>query len=286
MHQKVPLSCRFIANRFILQNSSNPSLFLVHSKTSRLVSLCTAPPAPPTSQSPSPIFLPFLQDDEHDVVDDEQEDPKALEEPKLEDDPEPEPEPEDPLVGFFKSRASVQEDAQREGRLSLQKNRRTTWHLAGGTEFAHETRIVTESEVDELVMESAQMSLVSDSTALPEGIVGEILQIARNLPQNLTLGEALGGFEGRASEKECVEVLKLMGDEGLVMSCLYFFEWMGLQEPSLLTPQACSVLFPMLGRAAMGDKLMVLFMNLPPKKEFRDVRVYNAAISGLMYCQR
>lgn len=54
------------------------------------------------------------------------------------------------------------------------------------------------------------------------------------------------------------------------------------QEPSLVTPRACTLLFPLLGRAKMGDKLMVLFRNLPSNKEFRDACVYNAAISGLL----
>ena len=61
---------------------------------------------------------------------------------------------------------------------------------------------------------------------------------------------------------------------------------MGLQEASLVTTQACSILFPLLCRAGMGNKLMVLFMNLPKEKEFRDVHVYNATISGLMASKR
>lgn len=118
---------------------------------------------------------------------------------------------------------------------------------------------------------------------LPEGIVGEIVQLARNLPQNLTLEEALAEYEGRrVSEKECWEVLKLLGDEQLLVCCLYFFQWMRSQEPSLVTPRACTVLFPLLGKARMGDKLMLLFTNLPSGREFRDVHVYNAAISGLL----
>ncbi|KAL4374136.1 hypothetical protein AHAS_Ahas05G0151600 [Arachis hypogaea] len=72
---------------------------------------------------------------------------------------------------------------------------------------------------------------------LPQGIVGEIVHLARNLPENLTLEEALDkGFEGR---------------------------WMRSQEPSLITPRSCTVLFSALGQARMGDKLMVLFRNLP-----------------------
>ncbi|KAE8123994.1 hypothetical protein FH972_018906 [Carpinus fangiana] len=131
-------------------------------------------------------------------------------------------------------------------------------------------------------MDSANSNSNSSSSILPEGVVAEIVRIARDLPENTTLGEVLGGYEKRVGEKECVELLGLMSEEGLVMSCLYFFEWMSLQEPSLLTPRACSVLFPVLGRARMGDKLLVLFRNLPSKKEFRDVHVYNAAISGLL----
>ncbi|KAF3436705.1 hypothetical protein FNV43_RR19452 [Rhamnella rubrinervis] len=285
-HQKVPLSFPLIPIRFIHHHSSKHSLFLLQSKTSRLLSLCTAPPLPLTSPSPSLIFLPFLQEDENDVVvddDDEQEDPKALEERELEDGPEPEP--EDPLVRFFESRASTQEDPQRQGRLSLQKNRRSSWRLAGDTEFVDEAQTEIDSEVEELIVEKAQMSSASVSTTLPEGTVRDFAN-CEEFAAEFDFGEALGGFEGRVSEKQCVEVLKLMGEEGLFMGCLYFFEWMGLHEPSLLTPRACSVLFPMLGRARMGDKLMVLFMNLPPKKEFRVVRVYNAAISGLMCSQR
>lgn len=288
LHLKLPLSFPFIPNRFIQHHSSKTFLFL-HSKTPRLLSFCTAPPTSQSTSSASPIFLPYLQEDENDVVnddnDDEQEDPEAVEEVELEDN---DSEPEDPFIRFFKSRSSTQ-DPQLEGRLSFQTNRRSSWHLARDTEFVDDKEeAVTESDVEEeLLGEKAELGSVSiDSEALSVGTVGEILQIARNLPQNLTLGESLGGFEGRVSEKECVEVLRLMGQEGLFMGCLYFFEWMGLQERSLVTPQAYSVLFALLGRAGMGDKLMVLFMNLPPKKEFRDVRVYNAAISGLMCSQR
>ncbi|XP_058227493.1 pentatricopeptide repeat-containing protein At5g50280, chloroplastic [Rhododendron vialii] len=119
-----------------------------------------------------------------------------------------------------------------------------------------------------------------------EGVLGEILDIGRNVKENVTLGELLGPYEGRIGKEECVDLLGLMAQEDLVMGCLYFFKWMGLQEPSLITPQACSVLFPVLGRGGMGDALVVLVRNLPDTREFRDVHVYNAAISGLSCCGR
>ncbi|TKY69581.1 pentatricopeptide repeat-containing protein of chloroplastic isoform X2 [Spatholobus suberectus] len=83
---------------------------------------------------------------------------------------------------------------------------------------------------------------------LPEAevIVGEIVQLARNLPQNLTLEEALAEYEGK---------------------------WMRLQKPSLVTPRAFTMLFPLLVKGGMGDKLMGLFRNLPSTKNGINVLV-------------
>ncbi|KAJ1389853.1 Tetratricopeptide-like helical domain superfamily [Sesbania bispinosa] len=139
-----------------------------------------------------------------------------------------------------------------------------------------------EEEGTLLSEENEEMGCQKKELPLPEGVVEEIVQLARNLPQNLTLEEALAQYEGRVSEKECWEVLEILGKENLLVCCLYFFQWMRSQEPSLVTPRACTVLFPLLGRAGMSDKLMVLFRNLPSTKEFRDVHIYNATISGLL----
>lgn len=254
--------------------SKNLRLFSLHAASS------SSTPTP-NSHSSTPIFLPFLQDDDDDEEEEEEEaeDLQELEEEEEEEDP------DDPILRFFKSRSSTQ-DPQREGKLSLQKNRRSSWRLADDTQLVDESE--TDSGIEGVLEQQREQArpLNFDSRALSEEIVEEILQKARTLPQNLTLGEVLGGFEGRVGEKESVKVLELMGKEGLLMGCLYFYEWMGLQETSLVTPRACSVLFPMLGRAGMGDKLMILFRNLPAKKEFRDVHVYNAAISGLMCSKR
>ncbi|XP_052183668.1 pentatricopeptide repeat-containing protein At5g50280, chloroplastic [Diospyros lotus] len=251
-------------------------LFGIHRpKPSTPLSLSATPSLAPhnTSTSPTPIFLPFLQqhEEENHVAVSEQIEPKQ---PELDT-------AQDPLVKFLKFRASSPDpDPPRQGKLSLQRNRRTSWHLA-----PHDAiEPVEESEFD------FKFGSSSDSVPGPapqaEGVVGEIVNVARDLPENVTLGEVLGQFEGRVGERECVEALGLMGQEGLVMDCLYFFEWMGLQEPSLITPRACSVLFPVLGRAGRGDELIVLFRSLPDSKQFRGVRVHNAAISGLLCCGR
>lgn len=270
----------FIHRQYPNHHSSKPRLSLL-SKTPKLFSLFATPPTSTTSHASPLIFLPFLQEkqEEEDLESHEGEDSEEEEEEEDEE----EEDTEDPMIRFFRSRTSAStQDPQREGKLSLQKNRRSSWHLATDIESVEEPE--TEPETENIVIEEKEQmgSANSSSSILPEGVVAEIVRIARNLPENTTLGEVLGGYEESVGEKECVEVLGLMSEEGLVMSCLYFFEWMGLQEPSLLTPRACSVLFPVLGRARMGDKLLVLFRNLPSKKEFRDVHVYNAAISGLL----
>ncbi|XP_059645750.1 pentatricopeptide repeat-containing protein At5g50280, chloroplastic [Cornus florida] len=258
---------------------SMPQLFgIKRPKSPRpLIVSATLPPNSSSSlSSTTPIFLPFLQ-------------PEPVEE-----DPELQPEEnldliKDPILRFFKSRSSTQHpDPGFEGKLSLQKNRRTSWRLSpdmDDTDSIEKTGFNTEiepkSKKEQLGFEN------SDSSPVVHGVVGEILGIARNLPDNSMMGELLGPYEGRVGERECVELLGLMGQEGLTMGCLYFFEWMGLQEDKgLVTPRACSVLLPILGRAGMGDKLMLLFRNLPSEKQFRDVHVYNAAISGLLCCGR
>lgn len=243
-------------------NSSTPFLSFLHLRPPKTSFFKFLPATPSNS---NPIFLPFLE----------------LEEEKEEKEEEDHP---DPIRTFFESLSNTQ-DPEREARLSLQKNRRSSWHIADVKTLETNTDIKAEKDEGE-----SYPSRVSHSSSKEEeevkGVVGEILQLAKNLPENSTLGELLDPFVGRIEEGECVELLGLMGAEGLVRSCLYFLEWMRLQEPSLLTARACSVLFPALGRAGMGKELMVLFMNLPRERQFRDVHIYNSAISGLSCCGR
>ncbi|XP_076901983.1 pentatricopeptide repeat-containing protein At5g50280, chloroplastic-like [Bidens hawaiensis] len=217
---------------------------------------------PPNQNS---IFLPFLQN------------------------PQPEPDKKnqpititDPIHQFFKSQTNTHlPDPPHEGKFTLQKNRRSAWHLSEPPEQPEQPE--TQDFLTEPEKPGNEFMPISNRN----NNVNEIIEIARSLPNNVTLGEALGGYEGKLSERDCVEVLGLMGQEdGLVMSCLYFFEWMGLQEVSLVTPWAYSALFPVLGRAGMGDKVMILFGNLPDSVEFKQVHVYNSAISALACCRR
>ncbi|KZV34769.1 Pentatricopeptide repeat superfamily protein isoform 1 [Dorcoceras hygrometricum] len=187
----------------------------------------------------------------------------------------------DPIVKFFKSR-TPDPDPTREGRITLQKNRKTSWHLASTFDD-----LESDSDGENLEIHAPCSSQTSEKA---EGVVGEVLGIAKTLQQNVTLGEALErcDFGGRIGAEECVEVIKLLGEDGDVMGCLYFLEWMGMNEPCLVSPRACSVLFLILGRAGKGDELFTVFKNLPfdQNKKFRDVHVYNAALSGLLFCGR
>ncbi|XVF11626.1 hypothetical protein REPUB_Repub08aG0043400 [Reevesia pubescens] len=278
------LCCSFpiiFQTRFPANPSSKPRppLCLSTSKSFSSFSIFATPPS-------SPIFLPFLQELKKQELETYNPESQELENNEEEDGDD---KINDPIIRFFKSRPSTP-DPPRQGKLSFQKDRRSSWHLAPDIRTLLDPQSDSEPEPDEEnILSEAKIQTDSrpeDSTELPEGIVREIVRIAKNLLENSTLGELLGGYQGKVSEKECLEVLLLMGKEGLVLGCLYFFEWMGLQEPSLVTPRACSVLFPVLGRAGMGDKLMVLFRNLPQSKAFRDVYVYNAAISGLFCSKR
>ncbi|KAL8532515.1 hypothetical protein ACS0TY_008927 [Phlomoides rotata] len=259
-------------------SSSVSSLYSSHHRTPQLFKIPKIPPKPsklfsissctPSSQS-SQIFLPFLQT------------------PARKQSGEPEPvfeieTIEDPLLKFFKTRSSDPDPTQ-VGKISLQKNRKTSWHLA--SEF--------DDPESELAIDNSNVSAPQNAetvSEVEEGVVEKILGVARALKENVTLGEALGScdFGGKLGEEECLEVLRVLGEEGNVMSCLYFFEWMGLREPCLVSPKACSVLFPVLGRAGKGDLLLMVFKNLPFEQnmQFKDVRVYNAAMSGLLLCGR
>lgn len=67
---------------------------------------------------------------------------------------------------------------------------------------------------------------------------------------------------------------------------LVFVGMDGLQEPSLVTPRAYSFAFPVPGRTRMGEQLMILVNNLHAGIQFKDLRMSNAAISGLPSCGR
>ncbi|XP_071731723.1 pentatricopeptide repeat-containing protein At5g50280, chloroplastic [Rutidosis leptorrhynchoides] len=271
-----------LPSAFFNHPSSSTALFRRHlrhhnthlSKVKKPTHICSA--TSPANQNPPPsIFLPFLQEQEQENNSNPQTQQIEPQEDEL---------ITDPIHKFFKFQTSSQHpDPPKEGKFTLQKNRRSSWHLSPTT--GPEPGI--ESEPDPVVKTSLETEPRREFEESDGFNVNGVLKIARNLPKNVTLGEVLEGYEGKLSERECVEVLGLMGqEEGLIMCCLYFFEWMSLQEPSLVTPWAYSALFPVLGRAKMGDKLLILFDNLPNSVEFRQVHVYNSAISALSDCGR
>ncbi|CDP15076.1 unnamed protein product [Coffea canephora] len=270
---------------------STPKLFKLTKASHIQISVSLSPPSsspppppPHTSTVPqsstSPIFLPFLQGNSNSETElnppqesskDENFDSKVNR--------------DDPLIRFFKSQTSnPNPDPGKEGKISLRKNRKSSWHLA--FETGNSPQGDEEIENFQLGSPLVDSNSVSTSESKVGGMVREIFEKAKTLPDNSTLGEVLGGFQGKVSEKDCWEVLGMLGEEGLIRSCVYFFEWMRLQEPFLVSPRACSVLFPLLGLAGMGDEILVLFRNLPDEKRFGDVHIYNAAISGLLGCGR
>lgn len=249
---------------------SQPFLHPKHaskSLSSSFALLCTSLTTPLSHSSPSNL-LPFLHDEEGEKqprLEQEAANDEVIEEEELN--------LTDPILRFSKSQASTTQNRPVRGRLPLNKE-----HLAPN--FQPDTQNTTPSPT------LPTNPTLRDPTPPADGVVGEIIQIARDLPEDTTLGEQLGGYEGRVREKECLQVLRLFGEHGMWMACFYFYEWMLLQEPSLVTPRACTVLFPILGKAGMGDQLMALIRNLPDKEEFRIAPVYDAVIYGLLTCGR
>jgi len=239
-----------------LFNTLSKPFLLLESKTSFSSLSLRAAQFDALHSSTTPISLPHLQQSQH------QEDTEEEEEEGHD--------PDDPNYNFSDSDAWISsQDPQDEEKLYIEENPFTSWHI---------------DEEPEMSLEIEEMgSCQSRELREAEGVVGEIVQLARNLPQNLTLEEALGEYEGRVNEKDCWEVLEILGEERLLLCCVCFFRWMRLQEPSLVTPRACIVLFPLLGKGGMGDEVMGLFESLPSSMEFRDVHVYNATILGLLY---
>jgi len=239
------------------------------SKLKKHITLSSSSSSPPNQNPSSSIFLPFLEQQQQNNSQSQIKDDLIT----------------DPLHKFFKTQtSSPHPDPPREGKFTLQKNRRSSWHLSVSE---YETLDTDVTQVTGPGNEFEQSGGDMNEGGSRSDNVKEIIELAKNLQDNVILGEVLGKYEGRLSGRECVEVLGLMGEEdGLVMCCLWFFEWMSLQEPSLVTPWAYSALFPVLGRAGMGDKLMILFDNLPDEMEFKQVHVYNSAISALSCCGR
>ncbi|KAL9235588.1 hypothetical protein vseg_010334 [Gypsophila vaccaria] len=257
--------------------SPKPNFFFGECQRFKVVSLCSKRLCSSSTLScfdSTSIFLPFLEEEEEK---EEIEGSLAGNEEEL---GQNEEFLDDPIYKFFKSRTKTK-DPPKESKLTLQRNRKTSWHLAKGIDSVDESEVeiglnMNQDEIDEKV----EMGV--DESSKVVGIVEEILGVARNLDENSTLGEHLGRYEGRVGQKECVEVLGSMIREDMMVCCLYFYEWMGLQEPSLVTSRACTLLFPALGKAGLGNKLMILWRNLPNTWEFKDVHVYNAAMSGLL----
>ena len=62
-------------------------------------------------------------------------------------------------------------------------------------EFSDEAEIDLDEDKEQLG------SVRSNSRAQPNGVVGEIVRTASNLPENVTLRDSLGDFDGRICEE-------------------------------------------------------------------------------------
>lgn len=273
------------SQNFSIPKTCKISKFFYNQRPFSLPSLSYSPTFPICFCSQASIFLPLLEDDDEEDTEEVQKEQASQKGEKTSNS---RTKRDDPILRFFESRNTKSDpNPGREGRISLQKNRKSSWHLAFGRDNSVEEDDGSK-ELDDFQLGTELNASASTSTSSGidssevGGVVRQILEHSRNLPENSTLSEVLVGFEGKVSEKQCVEVLELMGNEGLTRGSLYFYEWMRLNEPPLVSPRACSVLFPYLGEAGKGNEILVLFRNLPNEKRYKDVYVYNAAMSGLL----
>ncbi|CAM0957225.1 unnamed protein product [Alopecurus aequalis] len=122
--------------------------------------------------------------------------------------------------------------------------------------------------------------------------VEEILAFARSpvAADGSGFVEFLAGYSRVAlGEDECVEVMRRMGEEGLALGCLHFFRWItrALEEQAVASSlQAWLVAIVVLGRARMADDVLEILGSLPPERGFREVVLYNAAMSGIAHSGR
>lgn len=111
-------------------------------------------------------------------------------------------------------------------------------------------------------------------------LLRSIINIAKILPGNIMVADFLYPYIGRISHRDCNLLLQLLGEEGLYLQALHLLQWMRLKNPSLVTPTTYSIIFLLLGKAGMVEKLWALYRNMPQEREFHSVHVYNAMISG------
>eukprot|EP01018_Ginkgo_biloba_P019776 Gb_28383 [translate_table: standard] len=207
-----------------------------------------------------------------------------------------EEESSDPIYAFFKSSESHQFDSRQEGPVRRRVFRGSPWQVRetrpsnAGLTYMHDSE--TNAPVADTHDEGFGTSDVevdsepSSSLVEEEDLLKSIINIAKNLPVNTMLTDFLDPYIGKIDHKDCNLLLQILGEEGLCLQSLHLLEWMGLQEPSLVTPRTYSIIFTLLGKARMAEKVLVLFKNMPEGREFHCVNAYNALISSMSSCGR
>ncbi|KAH9307462.1 hypothetical protein KI387_035373 [Taxus chinensis] len=127
-----------------------------------------------------------------------------------------------------------------------------------------------------------------DSNASPheQELLRSIINTAKSLPVDTMSTNFFNPYRKGISNTDCDLLLQLFGDEGLISQALHLLDWMGLQDPSMVSPKSYSIVFLLLGKAGLPENLWVLFEDMPDGKEFHCVNVYNALISGFSSCSR
>lgn len=117
----------------------------------------------------------------------------------------------------------------------------------------------------------------------------EILAFSRSPPgvDGPEFAKFLAGYSLEdLSEGDCVELMRSMVEEEMVLSCVHLFQWMSEQERLPVPPRALLVAVTALGQTGMVDEILEIIFNLPSELEFHETVLYNAAMSAVIYCRR
>lgn len=99
--------------------------------------------------------------------------------------------------------------------------------------------------------------------------------------------EFMAGYShGNLSEEECIELMWRMSNEGLALGCAHLFQWLREKQPVPVSSMVWLMAFVSLGRCDMADVVLEIVARLPLERDFREVVLYNAAISAVAYCRR
>eukprot|EP00252_Welwitschia_mirabilis_P001174 TRINITY_DN11093_c0_g1_i1.p1 TRINITY_DN11093_c0_g1~~TRINITY_DN11093_c0_g1_i1.p1 ORF type:complete len:665 (+),score=96.47 TRINITY_DN11093_c0_g1_i1:67-2061(+) len=120
-----------------------------------------------------------------------------------------------------------------------------------------------------------------------ETVFSPIWKTSKEFWTQNALADYLKPYVHRLSSRDCNYLLASVAEAGLYGETLDIFQWIRAQRPSLVTPGTYSLLFLVIGKAGMAQKLWELFTEMPEEEAaYNHAHVFNALIWGFSECSR